>query len=204
MNKSEALELVEFMRIAVPSFLKSTAPQDIAKTVDVWHGFLSPYPVSVVRHAVAECVREKPFAPAIHDVVTKVEEVLNPERATASDAWNVLKSAAQRASVVTIEEFESLPYEVQRFCGDIGGLRDLGRSNLETLNTVTRSNFMKTYEGMRRGRETLERMPPDVRSLVDGLKFAPQAPCSELLEGEWENKRVSTMAMLETGSKEET
>ena len=164
MTKPETLEVMEVLRRAFPRFLSD--PNEIAPTVDLWHEFVAPYPVEVCRYAAYRYIEHNKFAPSINELLDLVKETLNPVKDTPADAWNVLLKAASRASITTPEEFEALPYEIKRFCGSLNGLREFGRMDIDILNSVTRGQFMKTFDSMQSSRKAIEGMPDDVKRLV--------------------------------------
>ena len=179
MKYSETIEIIELLRRAFPKFIQtSELDRDIVvllknKTA-LWHECLEPYPVEVCRFAVIRLINELKYPPAISEVIDRIKECLNADDGGALEAWNALSHAASNATVTTPKEFESLPYEVQRFCGSLQGLVSLGLMDAEKFASVTRGQFMKVYDGLRRSRETLELMPPELRTLVQGAS-APKA-----------------------------
>jgi hypothetical protein len=167
MRESETLEILEGFRRVYPKFLPNVS--ELPEAVELWHSYLAPYPVTVCRYSASKIIATHKFAPAISELLDVVRETMNPEPETAIDVWNVFLKAARRASITTQEEFEALPYEVKRFCGNLNGLRDLSRVDLDTLNTVTRGQFMRTFESMNNSKKALASMPDDIKALVSGI-----------------------------------
>jgi hypothetical protein len=169
MTKSETLEVLEVLRRAYPRFLTINDGRELKATAGIWHDFLSQYPKELCQYAIHRHIGTNKFAPSIGEIMEIIHETLEPEKDEATDAWNALQKAAARASIVTPEEFDALPYEVKRFCGSRNGLIQLGRIESEIFGTVTRGQFTKAYEGMRKSREAIEAMPPNIQKLVEGI-----------------------------------
>jgi len=189
MKRSETIEIIEKLRRAYPRFIQTTEidpdiGEVLKKTTDVWHEFLGPLPSEACRFAVMRLISESKYAPSISEVMERVSEIHDVGGGDANDAWNALARAAERASVLTREQFEALPSEARAFCGSLSGLRDLGMVDVEVFNTVTRGQFMKAYDGLRRRRETLEIMPPEVVALVRSVvKPMPVLTAAERFPG---------------------
>lgn len=181
MTYDETLVLMGIMKTAYPDYYKAMRRTEADKTVALWAELLEPFPFEICAFAVKRLIAESPYPPKISDVMQRVKETIQAGEDTAGDAWNALQKAASRASVVTAEEFKALPPEVQRFCGSLSGLLELGMLDSGTFNTVTRGQFLKTYEGMKRSRETVEAMPESVRALVASLVKPVVAPSKRQL-----------------------
>jgi len=217
MTKSETIEIIEVLRRAYPKFILQlpgeTLELSLKNTVSLWAEMLEPLPRDACVFAVKRLISESKFAPAISEVICRAKEALGSGQDGAVDAWNALSKAASRASVITQGEFEELPYEARKFCGGRSGLRDLGMLETEIFNTVTRGQFMKAYDGLRRRRETLEMMTPEIEKLVRGTgKAAPGTPrltapgekdqpekpslSETMTESEWNDRRNQLLAMM--------
>jgi len=155
-----------------PKFLNTNDPE---KRLALWASAFRSAPKGLVEFAAYRALAESPFEPKLADIVARVKEMLNAGQDDAVSAWGALARAAERATVVTQEEFEALPYEVRRFCGGLSGLRDMGNLEADIFNTVTRGQFMKAYEGLKRAKETLEIMPPELKALVQAAMPPRQA-----------------------------
>ena len=164
MNYDETVAIMGILKTAYPEYYRGMKRAEADKTVALWAELLEPYPAEACAVAVKRLISESPYAPKISDVINRVKELRSTD--SAAEAWNVFAKAAARASVVTPEEFKALPVEVQIFCGDLRGLIVFGMTAEETFNTVTRGQFLKAFDGLKRRRETLELMPPGIKSLV--------------------------------------
>lgn len=189
LTRAEISELMAFIAEEHPKFLDTPNPEH---RLDLWEEAFKNMPYDLVDFAVKRTLIESPYAPRLSDVAQRIKEIVRPEGDSAVAAWNALRKAVSRASVVTREEFETLPPEVQRFCGSLNGLRSLGMLNEDIFSSVTRGQFMKVYDGMRRSRETMELMPPKLRDITQNLtKQLPDA--TALNDEEFEKRRQGLM-----------
>ena len=171
MERSEVIDIIEKLRRIYPKFIQTTALDPDAKTllkntVDLWHELFGQLPTDVCKFAVTRHIAESRFPPTPHDIITLVREATEFEKGGAIEAWNALAKAAKRATVITPAEYAALPEEVKKFCGGLSGLVDMGNLDEDIFNTVTRGQFMKIYDVVRRRRETLEMLPPGMALLA--------------------------------------
>ena len=166
MTYDETLQLMSILKAAHPDYYKGMKPKDAEAIVALWAELLEPFPCELCAFAVKRLILESPYVPKISDIVTRVKEALDTGENDAVGAWNLLSKAAAKASVITAEEYERLPHEAKSFCGGRSGLLSLGMLDSEVFQSVTRGQFFKVYEGLRRRHETQELMPPELRALV--------------------------------------
>ena len=165
MTYDETLVIMGVLKTAYPGYYRDMKRSAAEKTVALWADLLAPYPATICIPAVTRLISESKYPPAISEVIERVKEIINPEGDGSIEAWDILAKAAAGA-VSTREQFDKLPYEVKRFCGSLTGLESLGRIDEDIFGTVTRGQFLKSYAGMKRSRETLETVPPEVLALA--------------------------------------
>jgi len=192
MTQAETGELMALIAEEHPKFMDTPNPE---KRLELWEEAFRRVPYELVEFAVKRMLIESPYTPKLADVVQRIKETLNSED-DATEAWNALRKAASRASVITAAEFEVLPYEVRKFCGNMSGLWDLGMLEADILNSVTRGQFMKIFDTLKRRRETQELMPPELKALIGGSVNSVPRP-KRLTDGDWNSRRNEQIERLE-------
>jgi len=167
--------IMDIIEAAYPRFYANQSEEERYKATVLWAEILSVYPLDICAIAVRRLISESKYPPAISEVIERVKEIINPEGDGSIEAWDILAKAAAGA-VSTREQFDKLPYEVKRFCGSLTGLESLGRIDEDIFSTVTRGQFLKSYAGMKRSRETLETVPPEILALAKSLAKPVAAP----------------------------
>lgn len=165
MTNDETVVIMGILKTAYPNYYRNMKKAEAEKTIALWTELLSEYPLEICAFAVKRLITESQYVPTISEIVSRIKELQKPEGNGAIDAWNILAKAAA-GSIRTQEQYDTLPYEVKRFCGSLSGLRDLGMLDADIFNSVTRGQFMKVFDGMKRSKETLDLMPPELRELT--------------------------------------
>ena len=161
------------MKAAYPEHYRGMKLRDAEAIISLWTELLSPYPHELCVFALKRLITESPYAPKISDLTARVKELLAAGQENSTEAWNALERATERASIVTQAEFDALPYEARRFCGGLSGLRDMGNLDANVFSTVTRGQFIKAYDALKRSKETLELTPPEIREVTQGMAKGP-------------------------------
>ena len=97
--------------------------------------------------AVKKTIIESPYPPTIHDIRKNAVEMINPSmQKSAIEAWNEAYSMICSGLYMTKEQFEMASPEVRKFFGNVRQVKELAQTDLDTVNTVTKGQFLKQYE----------------------------------------------------------
>lgn len=109
------------------------------------------------------------FAPNSGQIRDKMCEMMESNVLDEQQAWALVSKACSNGSYGYKKEFEKLPPEVQRAVGRPEQLRDWAAMDVDTVQSVVASNFMRSYRsGMVREKE-MARIPQDVKNLIGNI-----------------------------------
>ena len=109
------------------------------------------------------------FAPAIGQLIDKINTVTAPLELNSMTAWGLVSKALRNGCYGAEQEFEKLPMTVKRAVGSPDNLRHWAQSDSKSIETVIQSNFIRTYEAEVRRKNEAAKTPPDVRALIDKI-----------------------------------
>ena len=145
-------------------------PNDISETVDVWNMMLSDYDYNLVAMALKTYILSDTsgFAPAIGQLVSKIQAITKPKELSEMEAWALVSKAIRNSGYNSVEEFAKLPPLVQKAVGLPEQLRIWALD--ENYNEqVASSNFMRCYRNELARNDELSKMPSEVKSLIDSI-----------------------------------
>lgn len=146
MNKTETVQVITLLAGNYDSIAKKDATQK-QLMINTWQECLGDLDYNLVLQAVKKTIIESPYPPTIHDIRKNAVEMINPTtKRTAIEAWNEAYKMICSASILTAEDFEKASPEVKKFFGNLRQVVELGRSDIDTVNTVTKGQFLKQYE----------------------------------------------------------
>lgn len=160
MEKPEFLILVKTMKAVYPAMFQER------ETVDIWYTLLKDLDYQDAAAGLGKHLAISPYPPTVADIrnntVPDVE--LNGEQ-----AWALVFRAIERASYYSEEEFAKLPELVQKAVGNPANLRELALMPTDTVNSVEKSHFLRTYEVEKKRQKELAAMPKEIRERLQSV-----------------------------------
>ena len=164
MHIEEARKIIAVMMVSYPNF----KPIDTELMATTWADMLAEYTYEQVNTALRCYITsdKSGFAPAIGQIVDKIKTVSEPQQLNELEAWGLVDKAIRNSTYHAEEEFAKLPPIVQKAVGGPSQLFNWARSDIETLESVTQSNFMRTYRAVAKREDEVSRMPSQIRQLI--------------------------------------
>ena len=144
-------------------------PNNISETVDVWQMMLSDYDYNIVAMALKAYILSDTsgFAPSIGQLVAKIQTISQPQELDGMTAWGLVSKALRNGTYGAVEEFNKLPPLVRQAVGMPDNLKNWATSDYQTIETVIQSNFLRTYETVVKRANEINRMPDNIKSLIE-------------------------------------
>ena len=162
MTRDEIKEMLMVIQAAYPNY----KPQDKTVAVNIWYMMLKDYEKEVVEAALKIYIASDTsgFAPAIGQLIDKINTVTAPPELNSMTAWGLVSKALRNGYYGAEQEFEKLPPTVKKAVGSSDNLRNWAQSDSKSIETVIQSNFIRTYEAEVRRKTEDAKTPPDVRA----------------------------------------
>ena len=146
MKKSEMIQIITLL---AGNYKDISNKNDKEKTMmlNTWYECLGDLDYNIVLQSVKKIMIESPYPPTIHDIRKNAIEIINPSNQnSAIEAWNEAYSMICSGGYMTEEEFDRASPEVKKFFGNVRQVKELARTDIATVNTVTKGQFLKQYE----------------------------------------------------------
>ena len=167
MTRDEVIKMLMVIQAAYPNYKQ----QDKTVAADTWYMMLKDYECQVVEAALKMYIATDTsgFAPAIGQLIDKINTVTAPPELNSMAAWGLVSTALRNGNYGAEQEFEKLPLTVKKAVGSPDNLRHWAQSDSKSIETVIQSNFIRTYEAEVRRKNEAAKTPPDVRALIDKI-----------------------------------
>ena len=144
-------------------------PNNLSETVDVWNMMLEEYSYSQISMALKTYVHSDTsgFAPSIGQLIGKIQTISQPQELDGMAAWGLVSKALRNGTYGAVEEFNKLPPLVKQAVGMPDNLKNWATSDNQTIETVIQSNFLRTYETVVKRANEINRMPDNIKSLIE-------------------------------------
>jgi len=167
MTREETVKIIRIMSDCYPNY----KPNNLSETVDVWQMMLDEYSYNQVSIALKAYVTSDTsgFAPSVGEIVAKIQLVSQPQELDGMAAWGLVSKALRNGTYGAVEEFNKLPPLVRQAVGIPDNLKNWATSDYQTIETVIQSNFLRTYETVVKRANEINRMPDDIKSLIEKM-----------------------------------
>lgn len=166
MTEKESMKIVSSIIAAYPNYRLP----DIDAAVKVWQDALEGCTYEQASMALKTYIRTDTsgFAPSPGRIVDLVFRMTVPEELDELTAWSLVSTALRRSAYYSEEEFAKLPPLVQKAVGAPSQLRTWAMD--ENYNeSVASSNFMRTYRTAVARHKEEEKIPPQVKKLMQDI-----------------------------------
>ena len=146
MKKSEMVQIITLLAGNYEDIANKSQTQR-EMMLNTWQECLGDLDYNIVLQAVKKTIIESPYPPTIHEVRKNAIELINPTtKKTGIEAWNEAIGMISNGLYMTEEQFNNYSPEVKRFFGSVNQVKQLAMVDMETINTVTKGQFLKQYE----------------------------------------------------------
>lgn len=164
-------EQVGKLLMTIQAYYPNYNPPDKEITLNAWHIMLAEYPEELVLQALRACITTNTsgFAPDVGQIMSKIQTISQPQELDGMAAWGLVSKALRNGTYGAAEEFNKLPPLVRQAVGMPDNLKNWATSDYQTIETVIQSNFLRTYETVVKRANEINRMPDDIKSLIEKM-----------------------------------
>lgn len=174
MKKSEMVQIITLLAGNYEDIANKSQTQR-EMMLNTWQECLGDLDYNLVLRAVKKTIIESPYPPTIHEVRKNAIELINPTtKKTGIEAWNEAIGMISNGLYMTEEQFNNYSPEVKRFFGSVNQVKQLAMVDMETINTVTKGQFLKQYDILIQRDKEERLLPEPMKEIMKGLanKFA--------------------------------
>ena len=193
LTKQDVIAMVGTVKVNYPFAYKSKegtgySNEDLALLANVWYENLKAYPREIVLEAFSRSLRACKIAVALADIIEQIDKMQEAFQPSAQEKWQKLKKTldevyslatcfnytyvqdngltqGQNARNKVCGIFDSLPPEVQRYCGNASGLIEIAKLEEEQLE-FEKARFVKVI-GEYKKQTDLRLNNPQLQSLIE-------------------------------------
>ena len=164
MTRDETKELLMMVQAAYPNF----KPPDKTTAVNMWFVMLKDYDFKIVQVGLKAYIAADTngFAPAIGQIIGKIHDIADKHGMIETEAWAIVSKAIRNGVYHSTDEFNKLPPEIKRAVGTPEQLF-IWATDEKYNEQVVSSNFMRSYRQVVAQKKDFEKLPSDVRKIVE-------------------------------------
>lgn len=159
-TEKDFLVLVTAMKAVYPSE-KFLPDEDAAK---VWYALLCDIDYKTLAAAAQRHMMTSPYPPTIADLRKNAAPEIDQMSELA--AWALVRQAISNSSYHSEEEYRKLPPLIQKAIGNPANLREMASMDVQTVNSVEQSNFLRVYRATVAREKEMLQLSPSMRELI--------------------------------------
>ena len=162
-------EQVGKLLMTIQAYYSNYNPPDKEITLNAWYEMFAEYPEELVLQALRACIATNTsgFAPDVGQIMSKIQTISQPQELDGMAAWGLVSKALRNGTYGAVEEFNKLPSLVRQAVGMPDNLKNWATADYQTIETVIQSNFLRTYETVVKRVNEINRMPDNIKSLIE-------------------------------------
>lgn len=164
MTREDIQDLLMMVQAVYPNY----NPPSKTAAVNAWLMCLGEYDNKVVQLAFKTymATNTSGFAPAPGQLIEILQALTQPSELNELEAWSIVRKALRNCGYNSEQEFAKLPTVVQKTVGTPQQLK-IWACDSEFNENVVSSNFIKTYRTEVKRATELNKMPSDVKKLIE-------------------------------------
>lgn len=167
MTLQETQQLLTILKMSYPNSYKTMTKEDAIDTVKLYQDFFGEYQTPIVVQALKNYIKKNQYPPTIAGLQEQIDLLLN-KGDTNIELWNEIQKAASNCLYDLQAQYNKLSKPCQIWLRDANGLKDLAMLPMETLNTVTRGQFLKSIREIHDRETVQDAIPQNVKDMISG------------------------------------
>ena len=171
MTRQETIQILTLLAGNYESFAKRTqTDEQVEMMKNTWQECLGDLDYRLVLQAVKKTIIESPYPPTIHEIRKNAIEMVSPNTMrTPIEAWNEAYRMISNGLYMTEEQFNAHSPEVKKFFGDVAQVKEKKKTDADTVNTVTKGQFLKQYEVIVNREKEQKLLPEQMKEMIGQL-----------------------------------
>ena len=166
MNRQETTQIITLLAGNYNSISEKTREQK-QMMLNTWYECLNDLDYRLVLQAVKKTILESPYPPTIHEVRKNANEILNPSiQQTGIEAWEEAYKMICNGIYMTEEQFNQASPNVKKFFGNVRQVKELAQTDLKTVNTVVKGQFLKQYDVITEREKQQSLLPQQMQDFI--------------------------------------
>lgn len=167
MTYDETVMILGMIKEAYRAFYKDISKEEAKNAAKLWSTMFADDPAYIVTEAVKSLMCTLKYPPTIADVKEKIAAITHPQTMTEMEAWDRVRRAISYYNAS--ENFANLPSILQKIVGSPNQLREWALMDMETINSIVQSNFMRSYKARVVKEKEFAMLPQSTKQLIAEL-----------------------------------
>ena len=171
LNREEINKVMFTLRVSYSAYFAKYTVTDFTYMGEAWAMYFEDYSLKDVMMGLKAYVAggDRGFPPSPGQIIDKIHMIKNPpaKEMTAEEAWGrYVYPAICDGYYHARERFEAMPERIRKAVGSPDSLRELSQGDIDTVQSVEKSHFIRTYNEVRTREREEAKLPQSIRALI--------------------------------------
>lgn len=144
MTREETLQVYQLFSAAYDMKITEMA-------IETWYQVLKVHSFDDCKTAAIQYLKTQHYKPVPADINNlimdkQISKISRPNHMSALEAWSIVYKAICKSAYNSEEEFKKLPPDCQYAIGSPQNLKEMSMMEIETVESVEQSHFIRAYE----------------------------------------------------------
>lgn len=166
MTRDETKAMLMLITSVYPRYYADLNDMQKRILIDQWHKSFEQVDSRIVRYALDSHISASKWPPTIADIRDRID-MMDDSEASVETLWDETLRLIRRGTRVTQDELDAASPEVRRWLRNPANVKELSQLPFETVQSVTRGQFMKQIDRVKEKERIRKEMPFDVHKLLE-------------------------------------
>ena len=166
MNKQETVQIITLLAGNYESIANKSEMQQ-KMMLNTWYECLGDLDYNLVLQSVKKTIINSKYPPTINEIRQNAVKMINPTTTiSAIEAWNEAYGMICNGLYMTEEQFNQASPIVKKFFGNVRQVKELAQTDTDTVNSVTKGQFLKQYDILIEREIEQKMLPPQMQEFI--------------------------------------
>lgn len=143
MTKTEIAALLALNKVHFPYAYKDMTKEEKNILLESWTSLLEGYDNEFIKLAFCEALKVCKVPVTTADIFEQIRKAEETRQQSPEKLWSIFMGALSRASGMSKEEYNRLPFEIKEFCGSQNQFWEYGQLDTTELVGYVKPQFIK-------------------------------------------------------------
>lgn len=171
MKKTELIQILTILSSNYQSIAKMLEDETKSKVIyQTWYNCIGDLDYKLALAAVQKVMITSQFPPTIHEIRKAALGITEVKRKNDSmELWNEAFKMITKGTYMTQEEFDTHSPIVKKFFGDVAQVKALAQTDMQTISTVTKGQFLKQIEVLKDREYKQSLLPEGLNKVISSI-----------------------------------
>jgi hypothetical protein len=168
MDRQETFKIIMSLKAVYNAAFSKYTEADYNNLANAWMMLLGDYSYDQVSMGVRAymSINTSQFPPVPSQVIDEIQKLNPTQELNSNEAWALVYKSIANSTYNAEDAYNKLPPAVQKAVGHPSNLKEMAQMDINTVNSVEQSHFIRVYNTTLEREKELEKLPNSIREAI--------------------------------------